>query len=82
MYCRGCRADILEYAKTPALNNTNHAGDEPRIITEEEKFSQECRELSKAAEELGEKMREAAKKSMSQLEEKGVFDNLKKFENL
>lgn len=78
MYCRGCRADILEYAKTPVMNNTNHAGDEPRIITEEEKLSQELQELSKAAEEIGKKMREAIKKSMSQLEEKGVFDNLKK----
>ena len=82
MYCRGCRADILEYAKAPVMNNTKHAGDEPQIVTEEEKLSQECRELSKAAEELGKKMREAIKKSISQLEEKGVFDNLKNFENL
>lgn len=82
MYCRSCRADILEYAKTPVMNNTNHAGQEPQIITEEEKLSQECRKLSKAAEEVGKEMREAIKKSISQLEEKGVFDNLKKFENL
>ena len=78
MYCRSCRADILEYAKTPVMNNTNHAGDEPRIITEEEKLSQELHKSSKAAEEIGKEMREAIKKSMSQLKEKGVFDNLKK----
>lgn len=81
MYCRGCRADILEYAKTPVMHNTNHAGDELQIITEEENLSQEYRELSKAAnefcEELREELREAIKKIMSQLEEKGVFDNIK-----
>lgn len=70
MYCRSCRDDIMEYAKTPVMNNTNHAGDEPQIITEEEELSQEYRELSNAADEFCKKVREDIKKIMSQLEEK------------
>lgn len=76
------REDKEKAAGSEKMNNTNHAADEPQIITAEEKLAQEYRKLSKETEELGKKMREAIKKSMSQLEEEGVFDNLKKVKNL
>lgn len=77
MYCRNCRADILEYAKAPAPNHTERAECEAQDIAEEN-LKLECQKLSASADELTKKMRETIAKTVKQLEQKGLFDNFEK----